>query len=117
MNPKIDIEPKHRHILLAIFKEVVPDCQVWAYGSRVKGDSHDGSDLDLVLIQPEKGEAALKKLEALRRALVESSLPILVQVMDWHRIPKSFREEIERQYVVLWEGKAGKESRGYGTWK
>lgn len=27
----------------------VPEAEVWAYGSRVTGGAHEGSDLDLVL--------------------------------------------------------------------
>ena len=34
-------------------------------------------------------------------AISESDLPTLVDVMDWARIPQAFREEIEREYVVL----------------
>jgi hypothetical protein len=41
----------------------------------------------------------------LRDALVESNLPIRVDVVDWARIPEAFRREIERAYVVVQEGR------------
>ena len=40
----------------ALLREHVPDVDVWAYGGRVNGRSHDGSDLHLGHCQV-KGEA------------------------------------------------------------
>ena len=93
------------HWLAAIddlLRKHVPQCEVWAYGSRVSGQNHDASDLDLVVRAP-----ALKPvgqpLNALREALRDSNVPILVQVHDWARLPESFHREIERQHIVIQE--------------
>ena len=40
-------------------------------------------------------------------AFQESSIPILIQVHDWARLPESFHHEIERDHVVLVEREAG----------
>lgn len=40
---------KDKEKLLAIFSTVELDFEVWAYGSRVSGEAHEGSDLDLVI--------------------------------------------------------------------
>ncbi len=84
-----------------IWQEFVPDCEVWAYGSRVHGLNHDASDLDLVLYCPQSPEQARDNFESLRQALAESHVPILVQILDWARIPDDFREEIKRACVRL----------------
>lgn len=34
---------------VALLGQHVPQAEVWAYGSRVNGGAHEGSDLDLVL--------------------------------------------------------------------
>jgi hypothetical protein len=39
----------------------------------------------------------------LPEALVESDIPILMQIVDWARIPVSFHAEIEVGYVVVLE--------------
>jgi hypothetical protein len=44
-------------------------------------------------------ERPQKQLGALHEALRESNLPMLVDVLDWARIPEDFRREIERQHV------------------
>lgn len=85
----------HRHL---------PHAEVWAYGSRVNGDCHDASDLDLVVRNPAALDEALPNLADLKDALVESNLPIRVDLVDWARIPAAFRREIDRAYVVVQEG-------------
>ena len=52
MTERLHLSPKHRAVLEALLREHMPGVEVWAYGSRVDGRSHDGSDLDLVLRGP-----------------------------------------------------------------
>ena len=100
MTDKLDLPRRYRDQLEALLREYVPDAEVWAYGSRVTGKGHEGSDLDLVLRGPD-----LAPLDGcfydLVEALEQSSIPILVQVHDWARLPESFHQEIERNYVVV----------------
>lgn len=88
-------------MVLAILDKYVPDKDVWAYGSRVTGKHHEGSDLDLVVIDPKDPQKRLTNLFALREAFSESNVSILVDVMDWAIIPESFQNEIKRQYVSI----------------
>ncbi len=44
----LDLKPRHLTMVQKILQEHVPGMTVWAYGSRVKGQSHEGSDLDLL---------------------------------------------------------------------
>lgn len=78
--------------------------EVWAYGSRVTGDGHAASDLDLVLRNPHNLREETAALYDLKEAFTKSNLPIRVDVMDWARIPVSFYSEIERGHVVVQEG-------------
>ncbi len=88
-------------MLEEILHEQVPDAEVWAYGSRVSGQSHGGSDLDLVLRGPGLEEIAIGKLVALEEALRLSTIPFLVEARDWARLPGSFCREIGRDYFIL----------------
>ena len=102
--------PRHRAQIEALLREHLPDVEVWAYGSRVSGDSHDGSDLDLVLRAPGLDKVPMGPLFDLWDALRESTIPFLVEARDWARLPESFHGEIERDYVVLVEGARRAES-------
>ena len=102
MTDRLDLLPRYRDQLEALLRQHVPDVEVWAYGSRVNGRSHDGSDLDLVLRSPTLeplGDGYMDLVEVLE----QSNIPILVQAHDWARLPESFHREIERGYVVMQE--------------
>lgn len=96
----LNLDEKYVAIIKEFLAEHVPTQIVWAYGSRIKGKSHEGSDLDLVIISAED-EVTQKQLSALREALSESMLPILVDVLDWNTIPQEFKQEIEKEHFIL----------------
>ena len=52
VDDRLDLPRRYRNQLEALLCEHLPGVEVWAYGSRVNGRSHDGSDLDLVLRGP-----------------------------------------------------------------
>lgn len=89
----------------ALLKQHIPQAEVWAYGSRVRGDHYDASDLDLVARFPPDETSDPFRLSALGEAFSESNLPIIVQLLDWDRIPAAFRDEILAGYVVLQRGR------------
>ena len=103
MTDRLALPLRYRKQLKALLDEHVPGVEVWAYGSRVNGESHEGSDLDLALRGP-----ALEPLDGgfydLLEAIEKSNIPILIQAHDWARLPESFHREIERDHVVVQEG-------------
>ena len=105
MTERLDLPRRYREQIEALLREHVPGVEVWAYGSRVNGRSHEGSDLDLVLRGPDLQRIDSGQLMDLTEALEESKVPIIVQTHDWARLPERFHREIEREYVVLVEGK------------
>ena len=103
MTDRLDLPSPYRKVVEALLREHVPDAEVWAYGSRVNGMSHPGSDLDLVLRSPTPEQLG-DGFHDLVEAFQESNIPILIQAHDWARLPESFHREIERDYVVVQEG-------------
>ena len=85
----------------ALLKEHLPGVEVWAYGSRVNGRSHDGSDLDLVLRGPDLARIDASRLVDFTEALRDSTIPFLVEARDWASLPERFHREIERDHLVL----------------
>ena len=101
MTDRLRLPAKHRRVLEALLRTHLPDVEVWAYGSRVNGRSHDGSDLDLVLRGPDLKEIPAHHLGDFEDAVRESNIPFLVEAHDWSRLPERFHREIEREHVVL----------------
>lgn len=97
----IDLKPEHLAIIQNILATHVPEKIIWAYGSRISGKSHGGSDLDLVVINPSDPSLLQDNLPALRAAFSDSNLPFLVDILDWANIPDTFRQEIKRNHAIV----------------
>ena len=100
----IDLAPTHLKTVRRLLAAHVPECEVCAFGSRVAWTAKGHSDLDLAV----KGASKLPpaRLRQLREAFEESTLPIRVDLLDWHSISENFRSVIQKQYVVLQQPKA-----------
>jgi predicted nucleotidyltransferase len=98
----LHLAPRHLATLRALLAQHAPQADVWAYGSRVTGGAHEGSDLDLVL---RGATETAPPVAALVEALQASDLPMLVEVHDWAHLPVAFRAEIERGFVVVQVGR------------
>lgn len=98
------IREKDRDKLIKIFSEVKIPMEVWAYGSRVRGTAHNGSDLDLVIRRYDLKKVPDDVMTNLMEAIRDSTIPILVQLFDWARIPESFKENISNCYEVFYKG-------------
>jgi len=86
------IRAQDLNVLITLIGESIKvPAEVWAYGSRVKGTAHDGSDIDLVI----------RQMDALREKIRESTIPVLVQLNDWADLPERLHAEIVKQYEVL----------------
>ena len=107
MPDRLDLSARHRRVLEALLRDHLPDVEVWAYGSRVDGRGHEGSDLDLVLRGPGLEEIPADRLMDFDDAVRESTIPFLVEARDWARLPERFHREIEREYVVVLFAKEG----------
>ena len=103
MVEELHLSPRYRKEIVALLHKHLPGVEVWAYGSRVNGRSHDGSDLDLVLRGSKLAEIDTSRIADFIEALQDSTIPFLVEARDWARLPESFHCEIERAHVVLAE--------------
>lgn len=101
MTKRLHMSERHHEMLLAMLRRHLPGVEVWAYGSRVNGRSHDGSDLDLVLRGPDLEKISENRLSDFQEAVRESKIPFVIEARDWARLPEMFHREIEREHVVL----------------
>lgn len=95
------LKNRDREILNKIFLTIDIPLEIWAFGSRVNGDAHDGSDLDLVIRTSNLQKLPLETLNAIKEKIKYSNIPILVEIFDWARIPESFHKNILTSHEVL----------------
>lgn len=94
---KLFIEQRHLEILKNIFKDFCPEAKVYAYGSRINGKAHSGSDLDLTI----KNFPQEKYLFQLKELISESDIPFLVDINIYNNLPQSFKDEIEKNNIEI----------------
>jgi len=95
------LRDKDKQSLIEIFSSVEIPIEVWAYGSRVNGTAHRGSDLDLVVRSPDLEKLPVDVIKRLKEKIQFSNIPIVVELFDWARLPESFHQNINNQHEVL----------------
>ena len=100
----IDLRADEHKEVVRLLQRYLPDTEVWAYGSRVKGAARPASDLDLVAFASAGQKEAVSRL---REAFDESPLPFRVDLFVWDNVPKEFHRNIEEARVVVQKEKTG----------
>ena len=91
------ISNEQRDFILQTIRKEFPDSKVLAFGSRIRGDGHPYSDLDLAI---DDGQPLpLYKLSHIEEALAESDIPFKVDLLDFHMVDADF------QAIILSQGK------------
>lgn len=97
--PAIDIRPDLWPIVRDILQRHVPDREVWAFGSRVRGRAKRYSDLDLAIVSDTP--LPIRVLTRLADDFSDSDLPWRVDLVDWVTTSETFRRIIAERKVVV----------------
>lgn len=74
------------------------DATVWVFGSRARGDHKEFSDLDLYI---ESKDDISKEIDQIEETLIESDLPIKVDIVLSSNFAESYRTSLDSD-KVLW---------------
>ena len=92
------VEKKDLDILINILSDFCPKSEVFAYGSRINGRAHDGSDLDLTI----KNFPNEKYLFDLKEIISNSNISFLVDINLYETLPISFQREIDKNNIKIY---------------
>jgi predicted nucleotidyltransferase len=95
----VSLHPEELKCLKAIFKNIIPDREVWAFGSRTSAHHKPFSDLDVVVMG--ENPLPIEKLADLHNALSESDLTFKVDVVIWTDLTDNFKSIIQNHYAVI----------------
>ena len=96
--PDLFLKQQYLAELTDIFAKYCPKAEIWAYGSRVKGNFHDGSDLDLCIKDFGNKDCSVSELKEL---INKSNIPILIDISLYDYLPDSFQKEIDKLKVKI----------------
>jgi uncharacterized protein len=96
------LREKDKKTLIGIFSSVDYPMDILAYGSRVNGDAHSGSDLDLAVRGKNSQSLPVDVFSNLFKKIQDSNIPILVDIKDFYSLPSKFRENIESKCEVFY---------------
>jgi predicted nucleotidyltransferase len=102
MSNEVRADPADLAYVKAVLRKLVPDRDVYVFGSRATGRARKFSDLDLAIM----GDTALpwETLADLKDAFDESDLPFKVDILEWATTSKNFREIVRKVAVLVQSG-------------
>ncbi len=95
----LDLEARLLREVRRILQEHVPECEVWAFGSRVGVAAKHFSDLDLAVVSTTA--LPTRRLALLANAFEESDLPIKVDIVDWQSTSPAFQQRIAEHHEII----------------
>lgn len=97
---RMEVDAGYLEALVSIIQRAIPEFEVWVFGSRVNGDHHETSDIDLVILG--KGVIAdLGRIIAFKTDLDESDIPYLVDVVQFDHLDERMQDDIKQAHLVL----------------
>lgn len=95
----IDAKREELDFIKKTIHTYVSNCEIRAFGSRVKGNAKRYSDIDICLVAPEKIDIAI--IGSIKEQFALSDLPYRVDILDWKGIGDNFKKIIEEKYEEI----------------
>ena len=103
--------------LTAAFSAVSDINQIVVFGSRSRGDSNDGSDLDVLVLVNERDSIALRTIQRLKaKALNDIEDFSYVNVFpvresEFYSSPNAFHQRVQKEGITIWSRKESNPSK------
>ena len=99
MASQISLHPEELRCINSILQRIIPDREVWVFGSRTTTHHKPYSDLDMVVMGD--NALSLEKFADLQIAFSESDLTFKVDIVLWSELSDNFKRIIQNQYMVI----------------
>ncbi len=93
------VNKEEMEIIQKIISKYKPKIHFFCYGSRVKGNFSETSDLD-VLIQTEKKDS-IGIIYELNEKFDNSKLPFIVNIIDMNKLDEKFLNAIKKDFIEI----------------
>ncbi|MCD7878937.1 MAG: nucleotidyltransferase domain-containing protein [Candidatus Gastranaerophilales bacterium] len=93
---KIFLQDEYIKILTDIFDRYCPRAEILIYGSRIKNEAHESSDVDLSVKDFNDSHCNIGEL---KNKIEESNIPLIIDINDFKTLPDYFQNEILKNNI------------------
>lgn len=97
--PELDLKDKYVAFIIETVHNILPDAEIFIYGSRTQGKAREYSDVDIAL----KGKSVIPFLELmkLKGVFENSTFPYEVDIVDINNLSETFLNIIKDDLTPL----------------
>ena len=92
------VDEKTKHKITAVLSALFPDAKIYLFGSRARGTNGKYSDIDIAI---DAGKPLpIESIDEAKSMLNESNILYFIDILDFHLITSSMREEIIKERII-----------------
>ncbi len=95
----LDLEKKYQDFIIDLVSKIVPEVEIFIYGSRTKGKALKYSDVDIAL-KCDK-EIPFDNILRLKALFSDSTFPYMVDIIDLNSISEKFFSLIKDDLIKI----------------
>ena len=89
----LDLEERYKDFIITSITNIIPNAEIFIYGSRVKGKALKYSDVDIAIKCCE--EVPFDTMLKLKAFFHDSTFPYMVDIIDLNNISENFKTRIQ----------------------
>jgi predicted nucleotidyltransferase len=94
------IPEETKNKIIGILSVLFPECKIYLYGSRARGNFSHGSDADIAINGGQRlDRLAINEARELMLALIT---PLQIEVADYYALPEEYRVMVDKD-KILWK--------------
>ena len=96
----LDLEDRYKEFIINSILKIIPNVEIYVYGSRVKGTAVNYSDVDIALKSGE--EIPFDTVLKLKAFFSDSTFPYMVDIIDLNSISENFKNRIQKDLFKIY---------------
>lgn len=95
------LEPQVKEKIIKLCKSIIPEAEIWIYGSRARGDYRERSDIDLALQASQPID--FFAIAELKEVLAAANIPYAFDIIDLNAVQDEKFKSVVKKEMVLWQ--------------
>ena len=96
----LDLEDRYKEFIINSILKIIPNVEIYVYGSRGKGTAVKYSDVDIALKSGK--EIPFDTVLKLKAFFSDSTFPYMVDIIDLNSISENFKNRIQKDLFKIY---------------